>query len=346
MRTENLGGTLADRLRSGPLARAELEQLAADLLEMLASLHGAGKLHTDLNPETVRLDRAGRLHSSKVGAQRGSERTPAAPSGSPDYLAPELRVGKPADVGADLFACGVLLQECAGPDASAPVLVLIGMLTSAEPDLRPASADEALALLRAQAPLPPAPVPIPPMQSLPIPVGKDQPAPQVPPARPAPGYRQSFEKPKADPVVAPVDAVTGPVPPPPAPPPAPWVPPPSPPAVAPAEVPTEAIAFPPVVDFPPVESPAVVVDSAAPVDYPAYPAAPNAYAGDASRRRPSRRIVLGVAAVAGAIAAGVGIGLAVAGGDSGADVPAPASDAQLGQQLDGLDQAIDGITAQ
>lgn len=335
MRTENLGGTLADRLRSGPLARAELEQLAADLLEMLASLHGAGKLHTDLNPETVRLDRAGRLHSSKVGAQRGSERAPAGPSGSPDYLAPELRVGKPADVAADLFACGVLLQECAGSDASAPVLVLIGMLTSAEPDLRPASANEALALLRAQAPVASAPVPIPTMQSRPIPLGKDQPAPQVPPARPAPGYRQSFEKPKADPVVAPVDPVARPVP-----------PPPSAPALAPAEVPTEAIAFPPVVDFPPVESPLVLDPVAAPVEYPTYPADPDAYAGYRVRRRPSRRVVLGVAAVAVAIAAAVGIGLAVSGGDSGSEVPAPASDAQLGQQLDGLDQAIDGITAE
>ncbi|MBA3745750.1 MAG: hypothetical protein H0X00_23025, partial [Sporichthya sp.] len=152
MRIDHLGGTLADRLRTGPLERLELERLAQDLLGMLASLHADGTLHCDLNPVSVRLDNDGRLHSSKIGAQRGPGRVhPEGPIGSPNYLAPEVRAGGVSDVAADLFACGVLLGDAAGPDASAPVLVLIGMLTASDPDMRPASAGEALALLGATA---------------------------------------------------------------------------------------------------------------------------------------------------------------------------------------------------
>ena len=58
-------------------------------------------------------------------------------------------------------------------------------------------------------------------------------------------------------------------------------------------------------------------------------------------------ILLGIAGIAVAAAAAVGIGRAVSGGggEPTSRVPAPASDAQLPQQLDGLDQAITGITA-
>lgn len=187
MRTDHDTATLADRLRSGPLSRAELEQLAQDLLGMLSSLHAEGTLHRDLNPASIRLDSAGRLHSSKIGTQR---------SGAGEaYLAPEVRAGGDADVAADLYACGVLLADAAGPDAPAPVLVLIGMLTAPEPDLRPASAAEALALLGA------APAPV---------------APAAPPAPRAPvaAYRQTFDKPSvpppalpAPPQPAPADAI-------------------------------------------------------------------------------------------------------------------------------------------
>jgi serine/threonine protein kinase len=306
MRTDNLaGGTLADRLRSGPLNRAELEQLAVDLLEMLASLHEAGKLHTDLNPETVRLDRSGRLHSSKVGTQRGADRGAKGPSGPSNYLAPELAVGKPADVAADLFACGVLLSECAGPDASAPVLVLIGMLTASEPILRPGSAREALALL-----------------------GK--PGAPVPPAQ-----RQSPEQPAGQPTGRPTGQPTG----------EPTGQPGAPNAERPtavAEFPP-VLDFPPS-EPPPVVLDSTPPAAVLPVelggeetfDYAAYVE---------HRRRRRRRILIGGVAVLIAAGAAVGIGVAVNAGDEpGAQVPPPAAGAPLTQHLDDLDQAIDGIT--
>lgn len=307
MRTDHDTATLADRLRSGPLSRAELEQLAQDLLGMLASLHAEGTLHRDLNPASIRLDSAGRLHSSKIGSQRGG-------AGSA-YLSPEVRAGGDADVAADLFACGVLLADAAGPDAPAPVLVLIGMLTAPEPDLRPASATEALALLGV------APTPAPTAAPTPAP-----PAPRAPVA----AYRQTFEKPSVPPPA---------LPPPPPMPPVPAVPMPAVPGPAVQDVPTEAIQFPPlaasaaVLDTPLLTDPAVLPAAYPPAPAFAYP-----------RRRPGRRLVLAtVAAVLGlGIVAGGAYALSDGGESTGTEIPAPAA-APLDQQLDDLDGVIDTL---
>lgn len=344
MRTDLSGGTLAARLRSGPLERAELDVFAVDLLETLGSLHAAGKLYGDLNPDTIGLDRHGRLQRAKLGTQRGAQ----SPS---NYLAPEVRDGGPAGVTADLFAAGVVLSECAGPDAPLPLLVLVGMLTSELPDLRPASASEALALLGNTAPAAPvqtAPVPVPVIKTVPIQTAPAQSATAAPPAAtalpvvpdpvaPPPGlpvagqtdvpplakptiaYRQSFEKPKA-PVPAP----------------------------APADVPTEAIQFPPVVDFPRSEPPVFAPTAAAVATVVEAPAAADEFVFDYDtyvKQRRSRRFKLGGAAAAVvAIAAAVTIGLTMSGGsdEPASTLPQPA-DAQLGDQLTGLDQAIDQL---
>jgi serine/threonine protein kinase len=330
MRTDHRGsGTLADRLRSGPLTRDELDQLARDLLGMLVSLHAEGTLHTDLNPATVRLDSAGRLHSSKIGAQRApGGAAPLGPTGPRNYLAPEVLAGGSSDVGADLFACGVLLGDAAGPDASAPVMVLVGMLTASEPDMRPASAAEALALLGGTAAPAPQSAPQPTPQPSPKPVQQAMPpAPRAPLSPPAVGYRQSFEKPAG--------ATSAP---------APAAPAQSAPVVAPQDVPTEAIEFPPVVNFPPARDVPPAVQVGAPVDVlAAYPPAPVALPRVRTRmwRRPSRRVVAALVAVPvllGVVAVGV---VATSGGsESGTDVPPPGEGA-LSQQLDELDNAID-----
>lgn len=316
MRTDHrAGGTLADRLRSGPLGRDELEQLARDLLGMLISLHAEGRLHRDLNPDSVRLDGAGRLHSSKIGAQRAPGTVPLGPTGPQNYLAPEVLAGGTSDVGSDLFACGVLLGDAAGPDASAPVLVLIGMLTASEPDLRPASAAEALALLGGTTPAPVQP-PVQPMAP---------PAPRAPIPAPAPGFRQSFEKPAV---------AASPPPPVPAAPPVPVSPP--------QDVPTQAVEFPPVQHFPPAEPPPVMPVPAVAEAPQVAELPPAAY--PRLRRRPSRRVVLSVAAAVAGLAI-VATGAAVLGGDGAAEptIPAPV-DAPLDQQLDDLDSAIDLVT--
>ena len=313
MRADHDAVTLADRLRSGPLRRAELEQLAHDLLGMLASLHGEGTLHRDLNPDSIRLDSDGRLHSSKIGAQRIGGSAAAAPGQTAHraYVAPEVLAGGASDVAADLFACGALLADAAGPDAPAPVLVLIGMLTASEPDLRPASAAEALALLGPT----PAPSPAPSLAPSPTPSPARLSAPPAP-RGPVAGYRQTFEKPST---------------------PAPAPPPPAPPAPAPYNVPTE------VIPFPPLTSHAAVVDSPSPAT---APLAPVVYAPPPVVTYPRRRLGRAALATLGAILALVvvtGGAVALRGGDTpGREIPPPAA-APLDQQLDDLDGVVDSL---
>lgn len=145
------GGTLADRLRSGPLDRWDLHELTQDLLGTLSYLHQAGVLHRDLKPANVLLGTDGRLRLTDFGIAQleGASRITGVGElvGTQSYLAPEVLAGDSAAVVTDLYSCGVLLSECAGPDAPAPLLDLIGRLTSPDPGHRPASAAEAIALL-------------------------------------------------------------------------------------------------------------------------------------------------------------------------------------------------------
>ena len=52
------GGSLADRLRAGPLPPGEAARLVRDLATGLAHVHARGVLHRDLKPENVLLDEA------------------------------------------------------------------------------------------------------------------------------------------------------------------------------------------------------------------------------------------------------------------------------------------------
>lgn len=305
MRTDHLGGTLAARLQSGPLGRDELTQLARDLLEMLAQLHAKGTAHRDLRPDTVRLDGEGRLHSSKIGAQRGAGGD--AGDGADD-----------SDVSADLLACGEVLSAAAGPDASAPVMVLIGMLTAEEAVLRPGSATEALALLGGAPAQPSAPSPAPVPRARTV---EDTPAPSAPPApvADAPPVRAADESPEAM-TFPPVAAAPLSAPPPLFP-------------LGPSASASEAAPPTAPLPAPPPEPMPEPMRTAAPVPPAARP-----------RRRPSRRIVLLAAGMVLAIGAVLGVLVAVGSGsdDPQTEIPPPA-ETSLDQQLTDLDGVIDTL---
>ncbi|HET6404126.1 MAG TPA: serine/threonine-protein kinase [Candidatus Thermoplasmatota archaeon] len=117
------GGTLAERLRRGPLARAELARVGADLLDALAAAHANGVLHRDVKPSNVLLtpDGHARLADFGVARVRGLEETLGpddgwgAPSvvGTPRYMAPEQARGREATRASDLYAAGATLYEAA-----------------------------------------------------------------------------------------------------------------------------------------------------------------------------------------------------------------------------------------
>src|SRR5262245_59379626 len=125
------GGSLADRLRNGPLEPG----LAAQLVEVLARAmhvaHQAGIVHRDLKPANVLLGRKPTEEELRAGtlplgvpkitdfglakdlAQQGQTHSGDV-LGTPSYMAPEQAAGKlrAIDARTDIYALGAILYEC------------------------------------------------------------------------------------------------------------------------------------------------------------------------------------------------------------------------------------------
>jgi hypothetical protein len=177
------GGSLAGRLRAGPLALAEALRLAFPLAEALAYAHLQGVLHRDLKPANVLLRGDGSPVLADFGLARPSQVDSAAKltatgavMGTLAYMAPEQFGGGPADARADIYSFGVMLYEMLtgrvpfegdsaqimyghlqqpppAPRQLNPTLpesaerLLLGML-SKDPAWRPQSMDQVVAALR------------------------------------------------------------------------------------------------------------------------------------------------------------------------------------------------------
>ena len=136
------GQTLAERLRSGPLALAEVYRIGIALADALGFAHRTGILHRDLKPGNIMLTQTGAKLmdfglAKPLGAQNaGSGSASAPPSfraaatlsgpspltplttagtivGTIQYMAPEQIEGKEADARSDVFAFGAVLYEMA-----------------------------------------------------------------------------------------------------------------------------------------------------------------------------------------------------------------------------------------
>jgi serine/threonine protein kinase len=147
------GGSLRDRLRDGG-APPEAAGLARELLGALAHVHAAGIVHRDVKPGNVLLDEHDRAQLTDFGIARPQDATAMTQTGmvlgTARYLAPEVAEGAPATERSDLYAAGGVLREAGGEAAG--LGALIGALTDPDPERRPASADDALAMLDADAP--------------------------------------------------------------------------------------------------------------------------------------------------------------------------------------------------
>jgi serine/threonine-protein kinase len=178
------GGSLAARLRAGPIGLEETLRLAIPLADALAYAHAQGLIHRDLKPANVLL----RPDGSPVLADFGLARPTLADSaaqitatgavmGTLAYMAPEQFSGRPADARADIYAFGVMLYEMLtgrvpfdgdsaqimyghlqqppppprqlNPALPGPVEQLVLRLLEKNPDMRPHSAAEIGAALRA-----------------------------------------------------------------------------------------------------------------------------------------------------------------------------------------------------
>jgi serine/threonine-protein kinase len=119
------GGTLADRIRSGPLRVQETLRLAIQIAEALEAAHEKRIIHKDLKPANIKVDRNGRIKvldfglAKALAPETGEESTIMAPGitqtgvvmGTPAYMSPEQARGEAVGPQTDVWAFGVMLFE-------------------------------------------------------------------------------------------------------------------------------------------------------------------------------------------------------------------------------------------
>ena len=119
------GGTLRDKLASGPLGAARTLALGLELATAIGKAHERGVIHRDLKPENVLFDAGGRPLVADLGLAKHFDRGASGASqsvslsgeggirGTAGYMAPE-QMADPKGVGppADVFALGAILYEC------------------------------------------------------------------------------------------------------------------------------------------------------------------------------------------------------------------------------------------
>src|SRR5690606_12580543 len=105
------GGTLAERLRGGPLPVPEAVRIAASVADALDCAHGAGLVHRDIKPANIAFTDAGDVKVLDFGIAALESDVAQEPSGTPRYMAPEQLRGAVVDRRADIWSLGVVLYE-------------------------------------------------------------------------------------------------------------------------------------------------------------------------------------------------------------------------------------------
>ena len=106
------GGSVASRIRSGPLDLATAARWIGGVADALDFAHQKRILHRDIKPSNILLDGAGNAYLTDFGIA-GTITTAAAslPVGSAAYMSPEQARGEAVDGRADLYALAVTLFE-------------------------------------------------------------------------------------------------------------------------------------------------------------------------------------------------------------------------------------------
>ncbi len=110
------GGTLSDRLRSGPLPLPTVIEIISRLAPALDAAHARGIIHRDLKPGNILFDRYDNAFLSDFGIARnpsaGATLTIEGVIGTPAYISPEQVQGNRAiDGRSDTYALGVLAYQ-------------------------------------------------------------------------------------------------------------------------------------------------------------------------------------------------------------------------------------------
>ncbi len=113
------GGSLADRIRGGPLPPGEAARVVRTLAEAMHFAHERGIIHRDLKPSNVLMTAEGVLKIADFGlakhlAQESALTQSGAVMGTPAYMSPEQAAGDIRAIGppADVYALGAILYDC------------------------------------------------------------------------------------------------------------------------------------------------------------------------------------------------------------------------------------------
>src|SRR5260370_31326888 len=108
------GETLAARLEAGPMSLERMRRYGAQIAAALAEAHGKGIVHRDLKPGNIMIGKSGVKVLDFGLAKSGQDETVTASHmvmGTPGYMPPEQRAGKPADARSDIYSFGCVLYE-------------------------------------------------------------------------------------------------------------------------------------------------------------------------------------------------------------------------------------------
>jgi TolB-like protein len=108
------GETVVARLKSGPLPADEALPYAAQIASALADAHEHGIVHRDLKPGNIMLTKSGaKVLDFGLATWEGDESLTGSRMmmGTPAYMAPEQREGKPSDARTDIYSFGRVLYE-------------------------------------------------------------------------------------------------------------------------------------------------------------------------------------------------------------------------------------------
>jgi tetratricopeptide (TPR) repeat protein len=108
------GETIAVRLKSGPLPSKTALLYASQIVAALVEAHARGIVHRDLKPGNIMVGKSGIKLLDFGLARSGQDQTITGSHmimGTPAYMAPEQRQGKPADARSDIYSFGCVLYE-------------------------------------------------------------------------------------------------------------------------------------------------------------------------------------------------------------------------------------------
>jgi len=124
------GGSLADRIRTGPLDIDQLLLLGVQIADALESAHSKGIVHRDLKPANIFVTSRGQAKILDFGLAKIDQQKPGAASNVPTaiadhltsagatmgtvaYMSPEQARGEITDARTDLFSFGTVLYQMA-----------------------------------------------------------------------------------------------------------------------------------------------------------------------------------------------------------------------------------------